>query len=667
MMLNEIEQPHFKMIEDCVDETYLSVIWCVQALLSQLMRCVIWLLIYIFHWSILRRLFLMVLLGLLRYLLGVFLFVFWITLFILIHLLESLWSLSDHHLLLVVAAHAFGLVGQRYVFIASLLILRWCLHELVLCIQNIDIFQMLTWLLKEVLLTVTLHLPSKNVGRWVLWYLTLSFVPVLEMRLLINHWFFVFMWRIDVHHLNLAFGVIDCACLILIANKLLGAWWAFAPLLDSIDVACTHDLLLVCLNYLGWICCVWACSWSTQASLIDVVKLLLILYLPHVVLRIQIVVSFKSDDILGVLEDLWAVMVSLQHHCTAWSLFEAHSMLLRVVIAWFACWMMHRLVIPWFWTQSLWMTLFIGISMAIIVLNSVVSAHWMLLLLLEMAHVEVLLLSRVAALILLIASICSLILLVISVLFSFEVVVGQVTDHVLVLLLLVLVRAASSIAQIRSHNDVVCIVDEIRILAWICSVLRGRSSVGLILISLNALRESCLGRRVLHRASRGDFIVLVSLILISLILLHLHVLTLRVSLTCIWIWYVLGEESNVVLPAIFMLDLGHLISAHLTGRLAPWVGSVIWWGSERALDALWISRHVHVLIVVPVVVRWVIRPWIMPLVAHTMVLLATHGWLDALVLWIWHLIHILLTIEIYYKLFKNSSFNNSNKLKPYNY
>ena len=85
----------------------------------------------------------------------------------------------------------------------------------------------------------------------------------------------------------------------------------------------------------------------------------------------------------------------------------------------------------------------------------------MLLLLLEMAHVEVLLLSRVAALILLIASICSLILLVVSVLFSFEIVVGQVADHVLVLLLLVLVRAASSIAQIRSHNDVVRIVDEI--------------------------------------------------------------------------------------------------------------------------------------------------------------------------------------------------------------
>ena len=78
-----------------------------------------------------------------------------------------------------------------------------------------------------------------------------------------------------------------------------------------------------------------------------------------------------------------------------------------------------------------------------------------------------------------------------------------------------------------------------------------------------------MGHWVLDRASRGDFIVLVSLILISLILLHLRVLTLRVSLTCIWIWYVLGEESNVVLPAIFMLDLGHLISAHLTGRLAP--------------------------------------------------------------------------------------------------
>lgn len=135
MMLNEIEQPHFEMIEDCIDETYLSVIWCVQALLSQLMRCVIWLLIYIFHWSVLLgSLFLMVLLRLLRHLLGVFLFVFWIALFILIHLLESLWSLPNHHLLLVVAAHAFGLVGQRYVFIVSLLILRWCLHKLVLCI-----------------------------------------------------------------------------------------------------------------------------------------------------------------------------------------------------------------------------------------------------------------------------------------------------------------------------------------------------------------------------------------------------------------------------------------------------------------------------------------------------------------------------------------------------
>jgi len=163
----------------------------------------------------------------------------------------------------------------------------------------------------------------------------------------------------------------------------------------------------------------------------------------------------------------------------------------------------------------------------------------MLLLLLEMARVEVLLLGSVGALVLLIGSVCSLILLVVSVLFSFEVVVGEVADHVLVLLLLVLVRAASSIAQIRSHNDVVSVVDEIRILAWICSVLRSRSPVWLILISLNALRESCLGRRVLHRASRVGFVVLVSLILISLILLDLRGLSWRVSLTCIWIWYVL--------------------------------------------------------------------------------------------------------------------------------
>lgn len=157
-----------------------------------------------------------------------------------------------------------------------------------------------------------------------------------------------------------------------------------------------------------------------------------------------------------------------------------------------------------------------------------------------MPHVEVLLLSRVAALILLITSICSLILLAISVLFSLQVVVWQVADHVLVLLLLVLVGAASSVAQIRSNNDIVCVVDKIRILAWIRSVLRSGSTVRLILISLNALGERRLGRWVLHRARRSDLVVLVSLILISLILLHLCVLPLWVTLACAWIWYVLG-------------------------------------------------------------------------------------------------------------------------------
>lgn len=360
------------------------------------------------------------------------------------------------------------------------------------------------------------------------------------MRLLINHRFLVFMRWIHIHHLNLTFRVIDCASLILIADKLLSTWCPLAPLFDSINVTCINDLLLVCLNHLSWIRCVRACSWSTQASLIDVVELLLILDLPHVVLRIQIVVSLKSDNILRILKDFWPMMISLQHHCTARSLFEAHSVLLRVVITWFARWVMCLLMVPRFRTQSLRMTLFVGIAMSVIVLNSVVSAHWMLLLLLKVPHVEVLLLSRVAALILLIVSIRSLIWLAISVLFSFEVVVWQVADHVLVLLLLVLVGTASSVAQIRSNNDIVCVVDEIRILAWIRSVLGGRSTVRLILISLNALCERRLGCWVLHHASRGDFVVLVSLILISLILLHLRVLTLRVTLACAWIWYVLG-------------------------------------------------------------------------------------------------------------------------------
>lgn len=46
-------------------------------------------------------------------------------------------------------------------------------------------------------------------------------MPVFEMRLLINHRFFVFMGRIDIHHLNLALRVVDSAGLILVTDKLL--------------------------------------------------------------------------------------------------------------------------------------------------------------------------------------------------------------------------------------------------------------------------------------------------------------------------------------------------------------------------------------------------------------------------------------------------------------
>ena len=78
-----------------------------------------------------------------------------------------------------------------------------------------------------------------------------------------------------------------------------------------------------------------------------------------------------------------------------------------------------------------------------------------------MAHIKVLLLSRVTALILLIISIGSLILFVVSMLFSFKIIVWQITDHILVLFLLVLVRAASCIAQIGSHDNIVSVVDKI--------------------------------------------------------------------------------------------------------------------------------------------------------------------------------------------------------------
>ena len=106
------------------------------------------------------------------------------------YLLEIRLSLSGHIVVggVVSAAAGLGLVGEGHVFMVSLrngciCVVSGCLHKLMLRVKDVDVFKMLTRLLKQNLL------PLRSTTREILMLrnLTLCFVPIFKMRLGPHH------------------------------------------------------------------------------------------------------------------------------------------------------------------------------------------------------------------------------------------------------------------------------------------------------------------------------------------------------------------------------------------------------------------------------------------------------------------------------------------------
>ena len=135
--------------------------------------------------------------------------------------------------------------------------------------------------------------------------------------------------------------------------------------------------------------------------------------------------------------------------------------------------------------------------------------------------------------------------------FPFQIIVWQVTNLVLVLLLLVLwVRAV--VVDVRARDHILGVLNEILIARWVGCVLRWRSYVRLILISLDILRQWWLVLRVRKEASGA---AVFEVILVALLVWVLAGRGVR---------YLLRKEGHVVLSSVLVvLDLGHLVRAHL--------------------------------------------------------------------------------------------------------
>lgn len=156
--------------------------------------------------------------------------------------------------------------------------------------------------------------------------LALCFVPVLKVGLRrADHRVLLLVWRVHIHHLYLALRVVDGPLLVCVAasNDFLSAVWSF---LSFLQIPCVDNLLLVPLDDLGGVRCVWTCGRSTEASLIVIVHLLLCFHVSHVVLRVQVVVPLSIvRDLVRVAQHLRTLVVTLEDHCTARSLLEAHA------------------------------------------------------------------------------------------------------------------------------------------------------------------------------------------------------------------------------------------------------------------------------------------------------------------------------------------------------
>ena len=303
---------------------------------------------------------------------------------------------------------------------------------------------------------------------------------------------FRFMWRVQIYHLNLAFWVIDRPFrVILIGHYFLTAVWSFLPLPL---VASVDNLLLISLKHLCWMRCVRTGSRTAKASLIIViVHLFLWLQISNVVLRI-LVVPLVVDHLIRVVQHFWTGVVTLQNHSTTRSLLETDASMLGLGTQGYSILCLINLVVH---LASLISTINIHgagatanfiVSIVMLQIHGISTHSWLgLRLHVPLKLVELL---RVAARLLMISMGWVTHVLGTRRTFlgflSFQIVVWQVTNLILVLLLLVL-GVWAAVVHVGAGDDILSVLNEILIARGVRGVLRGRSHVWLILISLDIL------------------------------------------------------------------------------------------------------------------------------------------------------------------------------------
>ena len=242
--------------------TYLSVVSIVQTLIAQVMlsTCILYLhLSTILLGLLLLMVRLLLLIVMLLYLLNVFtllIFLSWVTNVLhlasfIVELLEILLTWSNHHAWILTATTRLALARKGHILVILLsnccigIISRW-FHKLILWIQDIDILEILTWLLEQLLLT----LRSSSSEILMLCYLALCFMSIFEMRLRPGYRILLSVRRTHVHHLNLALWMVNCTLLVALCsiNNLLTAIW---PLLALFHIASVYYLFLVALENLS--------------------------------------------------------------------------------------------------------------------------------------------------------------------------------------------------------------------------------------------------------------------------------------------------------------------------------------------------------------------------------------------------------------------------------
>ena len=521
----------FLMISLFVKNTYLSVIRIVQTLITQIVlsTCILPLhLSAILWWLLLLMVRLLLLVVMLLHLLHVFtLLVFLCRISqvlhlasIIVELLEILLIWANHHAWILTTTAWLALTGKGHVLMillsnCSVWIVSWWFHKLVLRIQNIDVLQVLTRLLKQLLL-ILWPCSSKIL---MLRHLALSFMSIFKMRLGASNWILLSVWRTHVHHLNLALWMVYCALLVTRSsiNNLLTTIW---PLLALFHVACVYYLFLVTLQHLSWVSsnCTAAplfetkttCFWLRAQCDTILSFVYLVVHLACFVSAIDIETRRTANFIVSV------VMLHIHRVSTHRRLRLTSHLSIKLI----------KLIV-------LLLLLMISTdvqSRGSWILGTNFSVFW---------------------------------------LFTFQIVVWQITNLILKLLLLILV----AIVHVLPRDDVVRVIYQILVGRRVRCILRWRPNLVLVLFFWDILTIRLI-LACLQHATRPIFFK-IFLILLVWVLPSGRIRNL------------LRKKSHVMFPTIvMMLDLSHLVRTNLLMSMSSWIWATL--AAACILAVVWI-------------------------------------------------------------------------------